>query len=570
MPTQEGFQVLSNANATAFPPLLLWSSSPAGLPFLNALPMPLFYFLIYILFCSLEITTTTHQALRKVLFGDASHIFSHDWAQAHFRFREPHSDLAYALEADKGGTRAILMAVQGNIIKYLLFVRNTEYTHLERLCKISQKEQGEALAAALADSLWAAGEGREATVCLISAATHFVPTTDYKADNFTERIQLFNFCEKAAAQKFIFDHINCFKSEGSKGLILFLYSLLFSRTLERVQNDLGGTTPHLLESSCGNVICTQALLQVVLAGSACPSHRCEVGFLRWSREEAGHHLPPVGSVLKTPKFPIWLCSINGMHGVLFSTNRLLLSDWKMEHVFHLYFYNGQRGQTRTAHLTVGEHSDEPRGHRAAGVTYRRAWSCVCIVLCVSAYIHSPAEQCTCTDTDICIQRVCVSVPKSKVLLGALKPHRPWAVRVAPRSSEGTLRKGVPCSPGTAATSTSSTQPFGSPFTVAFKNKKPEKHHTKAKSAGKRGEGRFPVTVRSMAAAEAACTCAELRPPNMLQGSVSPPPDTHSHHWEEGRPEATSSPGKRSPSLEMAIRTRWPGASVSWNGTDPFF
>lgn len=61
MPTQEGFQVLSNASATAFPPLLLWSSSPAGLPFLNALTMPLFYFLIYILFCSLEITTTTHQ-----------------------------------------------------------------------------------------------------------------------------------------------------------------------------------------------------------------------------------------------------------------------------------------------------------------------------------------------------------------------------------------------------------------------------------------------------------------------------------------------------------------------------
>lgn len=40
----------------------------------------------------------------------------------------------------------------------------------------------------------------------------------------------------------------------------------------------------------------QALLQVVLAGSACPSHRCEVGFLRWSREEAGHHLPPVSTV----------------------------------------------------------------------------------------------------------------------------------------------------------------------------------------------------------------------------------------------------------------------------------
>lgn len=104
-------------------------------------------------------------------------------------------------------------------------------------------------------------------------------------------------------------------------------------------------------------------------------------------------------MLKTPKFPIWVCSINGTHSVLFGTNQLLLSDWKMEHVFHLYFYNGQHKQTRTAHLTI---------------------------------------------------------------------------------------------------------------------------------------------------------------------------DTHSHHWEEGRCEAASSPGRRAPSLEMAIRTKWPGAAVGWNGTQPFF
>ncbi|NXQ93100.1 MIY4B hydrolase, partial [Sagittarius serpentarius] len=159
--------------------------------------------------------------------------FSGDWAQAYFRFREPRSDLAYALEAGKGGTRAILMAVQAHIIKYLLFVRNTEYTHLERLSRTSRQEQGEALAAALADSLWAAGGGGRAVICLVAAAVHVTPSRDYKADNFTERIQLFEFSEKAAAQEFIFDHINCFKGEGSHGVILFLYSLLFSRTLER-------------------------------------------------------------------------------------------------------------------------------------------------------------------------------------------------------------------------------------------------------------------------------------------------------------------------------------------------
>lgn len=62
----------------------------------------------------------------------------------------------------------------------------------------------------------------------------------------------------------------------------------------------------------------------------------------------------VGSMLKTPRFPVWLCCINGSHSVIFSTNRSLLSDWRVEHVFHLYYYNGQRSQTSTARLTVGE------------------------------------------------------------------------------------------------------------------------------------------------------------------------------------------------------------------------
>ncbi|NXP81959.1 MIY4B hydrolase, partial [Ramphastos sulfuratus] len=159
--------------------------------------------------------------------------FSCQWAKAHFRFRQPYSDLAYGLEADKGETRAILMAVQAHIIRYLLFDRTTAAAHLERLQGINRQEQGEALAAALAQLLWAAGGSGRAVVCLVTTATHFVPRGDYRADSFTERIHLFEFLEKAAAQEFISDHINCFRDKGSHGLILFLYSLLFSRTLER-------------------------------------------------------------------------------------------------------------------------------------------------------------------------------------------------------------------------------------------------------------------------------------------------------------------------------------------------
>ncbi|NXI37632.1 MIY4B hydrolase, partial [Galbula dea] len=60
--------------------------------------------------------------------------------------------------------------------------------------------------------------------------------------------------------------------------------------------------------------------------------------------------------LRTPQVPIWLCSLCGRDGVLFSTNSLLLSDWRAERVFQLYFYSGQREQTNTTHLTIDTHS----------------------------------------------------------------------------------------------------------------------------------------------------------------------------------------------------------------------
>ncbi|XP_064929296.1 inactive ubiquitin carboxyl-terminal hydrolase MINDY-4B [Columba livia] len=321
-----------------------------------------------------------HGGLRQLLFGNVSHRFSCEWTQACFRFREPYSDLAYALEAEERGTRAVLMAVQAHIIKYLLFVRNTEYTHLERLCRISRREQGTALAAALADTLWAAGGGRMAIICLITTAVHTAPSRDHRADSFTERVQLFEFGEKAAAQEFIFDHINCFRGEGSHGVILYLYSLLFSRTLERLQEDLGCTATPLLKSSSGNITCTEALLSLLLRGRAIPCEldvghepwrggvgggdggakacrRSPVGYLRRDRAPAE---PQVCRGLRTPRLPVWLCGTAGRHGVLFSTDMQLLRDWRVERRFPLLLCSGRQAQSTTARLTVG--TDPHTGH----------------------------------------------------------------------------------------------------------------------------------------------------------------------------------------------------------------
>ncbi|XP_058667857.1 inactive ubiquitin carboxyl-terminal hydrolase MINDY-4B [Ammospiza caudacuta] len=413
------------------------------------------------------ISPDTAMRLQQLLFGSTAPLFSCEWAAARFRFHPPRSHLAYALQAGQGGTRAILAAVQAHIITFLLFTRETECTHLERLRRLGHREQGQALATALAETLWAAGGGGRAVVCLVTAPVTTMPCEGCRASSFTERIWLFEFSEKAAAQEFISDHINCFKGEGSHGVILFLYSLLFSRTLERVQEDLGDAAP-LLNISSGNITCTevmmmmmmmvtiiskmalaarhchklgaghglhgrlpvcpvragrfpQAVLSLLLTGRASPRQlggggggrepepgagdggggeaacpRGCVGFLRWERARRQRQVSPA---LRTPRLPVWLCSLSGRHSVLFGTDSRLLSDWKAERIFHLYFYSGQQEQTQTARLTI---------------------------------------------------------------------------------------------------------------------------------------------------------------------------DTHSHHWEEAQREGPCSPGRRRPALEMAIRTKWPGATVSWSGTDPFF
>ncbi|KAM9318601.1 inactive ubiquitin carboxyl-terminal hydrolase MINDY-4B [Pholidichthys leucotaenia] len=322
------------------------------------------------------------ESLRRILFGGTFRVFNYEWRKSFFQFREPNSALSYALETDRGGARAIQMVIQARIIKYLLFNRQSasDRWSLHSLSEVGQRDQEKALAAALSDSLWLAGQEMSATVTLVTEDYCITPHLDYKLDNFTEKLRLFTFSEKEDVRKFVLDHIQCFKEEGSHGVILFLYSLICSRTVDRLKEDLDSTTSHLLYPSLGNFVCHQALLNLLLTGRATPHvfngtlyfgedglpleqplqgilSRSDVGYLHWSREMMDKgRLPQVGSMLKTPRFPIWVCCINNSHSVLFSPNHSLLSDWRTEHLFQLYYYNGQSTQKETTTLTVDTHS----------------------------------------------------------------------------------------------------------------------------------------------------------------------------------------------------------------------
>ncbi|KFO32797.1 Protein FAM188B2 [Fukomys damarensis] len=291
--------------------------------------------------------------LRQTLFGNTTHVFSYDWKKAHFKFHDPFSDLAFTLAVEKGGSRSVQMAVQGFVIKYLLFTRKSKDCNFQSLCELSKSEQERALALALAGILWTAGAAQKATICLVTEDTYVASTSDYSRDDFTEQ----------------------FKGEGSHGVILFLYSLIFSRTFERLQKDLDVTTTHLLQTHAGGFLCKQAVLNMILTGRASPNvfngyekgkslerlhgilTRSDVGYLQWGQDNSeDDRLSQVGSMLKTPKFPIWLCNINGNYSILFCTNRQLLSDWKMERRFDLYFFSGQPSQRKPVHLTIDTHA----------------------------------------------------------------------------------------------------------------------------------------------------------------------------------------------------------------------
>ncbi|CAO2613079.1 Inactive ubiquitin carboxyl-terminal hydrolase MINDY-4B [Lemmus lemmus] len=244
----------------------------------------------------LPISPAMATMLQRSLFGNTVHVLGSDWRKAHFKFHRPFSDLAFALQVEKvtAGAQSIQMAVQGSIIKRLLFSREEKHCSLHSLCNLSQREQEQALAATLAGILWTAGAAQKAIVCCVTRDIHSTSILDCSSDNFIER----------------------FQGEGSHSVILFLYSLVFSRTFERLQKDLDISTTHLLQSRAGSILCRQAVINMILTGRASPNvfngyekgrseetlhgvlARSDVGYLQWGKDTSeGDRLSQVSALV---------------------------------------------------------------------------------------------------------------------------------------------------------------------------------------------------------------------------------------------------------------------------------
>ncbi|XP_050422610.1 inactive ubiquitin carboxyl-terminal hydrolase MINDY-4B isoform X2 [Adelges cooleyi] len=288
------------------------------------------------------ITVEQAKALRLAVFGACDTPPRGEWFRTGLVFRDPEKELSYGLRARRNGTRGMLSAIQGYILKHLLF------TGCGSSClKPSKQQQLDALSRSLTTILWKTGENKQVVICLPQEKSYVSHSLNYFQDNVTEKLHLFELTNVEDLEIFIKRYLHLFQDDPGPGSLLLLYSAVLTRGLSKTMSDLMEEKSYLISNAEEGSICIVTLL---LTGRATPNlhngiinigdehhyaiphygvlARSEVGLLVHYEETATPaqitQIP--GSRLKTPSYPIWVVCAKGHYGVLFNTNRELLRN----------------------------------------------------------------------------------------------------------------------------------------------------------------------------------------------------------------------------------------------------
>ncbi|XP_074140664.1 putative ubiquitin carboxyl-terminal hydrolase MINDY-4 isoform X3 [Sminthopsis crassicaudata] len=314
---------------------------------------------------SKPMTFSAAKEIKTILFGSTLCGFSEEWKLQNFTFSEV-TQLRYGLVQNKGGPCGVLAAVQGCILKKLLFGGDSRSSSIREL-QPSETYRNNCLIMAIADILWRAGGEEKAVVTLASGMQHFSPAGKYKVDGVLETLTLNKVTKYEDLVIFLQHNIHQFQA-GPSGCILLTLSAILSRSTDLVRKDFDLPTNCLIGA---HGYCTQELVNLLLTGKAVSnvfndmveldSGNGSITLLKGitSRSDIGllslfehYDVCQVGCYLKTPKYPIWVVCSESHFSVLFSLQRDLLSDWKVERIFDLYYYDGLANQQGEIRLTV--------------------------------------------------------------------------------------------------------------------------------------------------------------------------------------------------------------------------
>jgi ubiquitin carboxyl-terminal hydrolase MINDY-3/4 len=181
----------------------------------------------------------------------------------------------------------------------------------------------------------------------------------YTPDGLTETLEVFEFFSFEDIRTFISASVATFMAKDDWGIVLFLYSVMLSRTLAKIVTD----RDELASTMIGrHGYCTQEMVNLCLCGTAVSNvfdgdksldgtvfkgvkSRSELGYLslfeHYNNLEVGHYY-------KTPELPIWIiCSESHYTTLLF-----LGSAMPATKMFDVFYYDQQANQSEEIRLTI--------------------------------------------------------------------------------------------------------------------------------------------------------------------------------------------------------------------------
>jgi len=280
------------------------------------------------------------------------------WKQGFFFNSKP--GLAYGLVQKEGGPCGVLAAVQA-------YVLESSYDGSSFQLTPSRSQQVKHLANALSNILWQAGGGRRAVLVECTDSS----TVGLSYEGVCRAAMTKTHRARDLLTEAIMASIRQFMEEDGYGLILFLFSLMLTRGISSVREDMDVPDNSMMAA---HGYCTQDLVNLILTGNAVSNvfdgdnqldkdtllkgvkRRSRVGLLtlfEW------YKYVEVGSYLKNPECPIWVVCSESHFTCLFAA---LPSRGMSSLPFDLLYYDGLANQEGEIKLSI---SQSPTGGHSA-------------------------------------------------------------------------------------------------------------------------------------------------------------------------------------------------------------
>ncbi|KAK8404320.1 hypothetical protein O3P69_007558 [Scylla paramamosain] len=166
------------------------------------------------------ITLEEASQLRNLLTGSPAQPLSTEWLSQNFK-QNANPNLSYGIVQKKGGPCGVLACVQAYMMKSLIFGTSIAPT-ISPVSPLrpSQREWLWALAVAITEILWKAGQGEKAILAMPGSFAHFTEhgVGRYSQDGMTENLALHEFVEQRDLYDAVTRHLTAFHLGDLLGL----------------------------------------------------------------------------------------------------------------------------------------------------------------------------------------------------------------------------------------------------------------------------------------------------------------------------------------------------------------